>query len=730
MTSHDQAWPIRELGELIQIKHGYAFKGEFFSDSGPYVVLTPGNFFDDGGFKNKGCKEKFYTGEVPSDFILQEGDLLVAMTEQAEGLLGSSAIVPQSDYYLHNQRLGLVREFNPAEIDRRYLYFLFNTQGVRQQIRSTASGTKVRHTSPSRIYEVQVEIPPISTQRRIAGILSAYDDLIENNTRRIAILEEMAQRLYQEWFVHFRYPGHENVPLVDSELGPIPEGWEVKRVADAFEILGGGTPSTKDLSYWECGDIVWYSPTDLTSNGSMFISDSVKHITAEGLQRSSARLFPAYSVMMTSRATIGVTAVNTSPACTNQGFITCLTNEEFSVYAIYYWLQERRGEIQSLASGATFKEINRGTFKQLMVLLPDRVNRTRFEKVVTQLWGEIENLSSSVTNLAQARDLLLPKLVSGIIQVKEFEDTWQAEPNTVSMELGDDPEMRSMGSFESVARTQSLGIERNISIDPRFAVAQMRHEITRHIAAMRNSLRALEDGTYQQRQAAGSNANLILFSVDKQIDIQAEGQRIMSSTMQATFRSFSEFIDRVLATRELTLGPVQLSRTLKSKEELDNWISSWIMSRAVEVGRDRTRPTPRKLREIGNHPQWLLDVTNGYFALRNTIEHHHSVSQSEFSVITYRVRATTESGMRDVQLFDHFEAGEIIETFWEKREQRIPKGVQITIAEQGVELTANSLVFVIGPAIVGTMAFPDASADQPEFPELIVELLEQEEFKA
>src|SRR5437016_1023077 len=167
-----RGWRETRLGGLIHIKHGYAFKGEYFSSSGPFVVLTPGNFYDEGGFKDKGDKEKHYVGEVPKDFILKKGDLLVAMTEQAEGLLGSSAIVPSSDYYLHNQRLGLVTEIDKTQIDRKFL-----------------SGTKVRHTSPSRIYEVTVSIPPLATQRRIAEILSAYDDLIENNARRIKILE-------------------------------------------------------------------------------------------------------------------------------------------------------------------------------------------------------------------------------------------------------------------------------------------------------------------------------------------------------------------------------------------------------------------------------------------------------------------------------------------------------------------------------------------------------------
>jgi restriction endonuclease S subunit len=235
------------LGDCFRIRHGYAFKGEYFTDSGHYIVLTPGNFYEEGGFRLKPGKEKYYVGEIPIGYILNEGNLIVAMTEQAEGLLGSPAVIPKSHKYLHNQRLGLVHDLDERKLDKQFLYYLFNHQAVRGQICATANGAKVRHTSPSRIYDVVVSVPEVPTQRRIAAILSAYDDLIENNTRRIAILEEMARALYQEWFVHFRFPGHEHVPLVDSPLGPIPEGWVVDDLQNfAASFQDGDWIETKD----------------------------------------------------------------------------------------------------------------------------------------------------------------------------------------------------------------------------------------------------------------------------------------------------------------------------------------------------------------------------------------------------------------------------------------------------------------------------------------------------
>jgi len=202
-------WRDCKLGDLLDIKHGFAFLGEHFANVGTHVVLTPGNFLEEGGFKEKSDKAKWYNGPIPSDYVLNEGDLIVAMTEQAEGLLGSSALIPRSDVYLHNQRLGLVQIRDRKQADQHFIYYLFNSKPVRQQIRASASGTKIRHTAPSRIADVKVSVPPLPVQKRIAGILSAYDDLIENNQRRIKVLQEMARSLYREWFVNFRFPGHE-----------------------------------------------------------------------------------------------------------------------------------------------------------------------------------------------------------------------------------------------------------------------------------------------------------------------------------------------------------------------------------------------------------------------------------------------------------------------------------------------------------------------------------------
>ncbi|WP_049975768.1 restriction endonuclease subunit S [Chthoniobacter flavus] len=302
-------WHETTIGELARVEHGFAFKGEYFSDAGELIVLTPGNFHEAGGFRARPGNDRFYLGKFPERYLLKRNDLIVAMTEQGEGLLGSAALIPESERYLHNQRLGLVHPKKNLA-DKTFLYYLFNTSYVRQQIRNTSAGAKIRHTSPERIYRTSVRVPAPKTQAKIAAVLSAYDELIENNRRRIALLEKLAEEIYREWFIRLRFPGHEKVKIVKG----VPEGWDQVKLEKAFQFTGGGTPSKEIGRYWIGGDLNWFTPSDITGAAGIFLDRSGDQCTEEGFNNSSARMFPAYSVMLTSRATIGAIGINTTPA--------------------------------------------------------------------------------------------------------------------------------------------------------------------------------------------------------------------------------------------------------------------------------------------------------------------------------------------------------------------------------------------------------------------------------
>lgn len=388
-------WKQARLGEFFRIKHGWAFKGEFFADAGPYVLLTPGNFNEEGGLRLKGEKEKYYTGEVPSEFILKHGDLLVVMTEQAEGLLGSPAIIPEGDRYLHNQRLGLLVDMDESVIDKFFLYYLFNLREVRAQIRATANGAKVRHTSPDRIYQVKVQLPPLPLQERIASILSAYDDLIENNTRRIKILEEMARAIYREWFVHFRFPGHEKVKLVDSPLGKIPGGWEVKRLGEVIELAYGEALIEQDridgpVPVFGSSGVVGYHNEPFVKGPSIIVG---RKGNVGSVFWSDLDFYPIDTVFF--------------------------VRTELSLPYVFYNLQH-----QNFISGdAAVPGLSRNAAYLKPFLVPRSQDLEGFEKIVVPVFGQLRVLQEKNDRLRQARDLLLPKLISGDLKVCGEEET-------------------------------------------------------------------------------------------------------------------------------------------------------------------------------------------------------------------------------------------------------------------------------------------------------------------
>ncbi len=337
----------------------------------------------------------------------EKGDVLFArITPCLENgkiaqFMGEGVGFGSTEYYIFREKDGVS--------DQGYIFYLACSDIIRKPAEKSMFGASGRQRADLGVVkDVEVPAPPLPVQRKIAVVLSAYDDLIKVNARRIRVLEAMAQSVYREWF-----------GKVDGKS--LPRGWDMVKVGDAFGTLGGSTPSTKVPEYWEGGDINWYSPSDLTANKAMFICTSGKKITQEGLKNSSAKMFPPYCVMMTSRATIGVVSINTTTACTNQGFITCIPNDRVSAYQIYYWILDNLELIDSVASGATYKEIGRGEFREFDFVIPDETTKKKFDKILLPIGKQIEILLAKNANLRRTRDLLLPRLVSGEVDVSGLE---------------------------------------------------------------------------------------------------------------------------------------------------------------------------------------------------------------------------------------------------------------------------------------------------------------------
>jgi type I restriction enzyme S subunit len=412
------AWLVTTLGSLFKIKHGFAFRGEYFSDQGNYILLTPGNFYDEGGFKAKEGKERYYSGEFPPEYILRKGDIIIVMTEQKEGLLGSPAIIPKNSVYLHNQRLGLITDVDSTKIDKRFIYFLFNFRPIRAQISSTANGTKVRHTSPSRIYAVQTRIPPLKIQQKIVFILSAYDDLIRNNNDRIQILEQMAKLIYDEWFVKFKFPGHEKAKMVSSELGEIPEGWSIVEVGKQFKVTLGGTPSRNKPEFWD-GEIPWINSGKVND---LRIIEKSEGISKLGLEKSATKMMPRRTtVIAITGATLGQVSLTEIEVCANQSVVGVYDESKLFSEYIYLKIDCIIESIILKAGGGAQQHINKEIVEETMIILPNQETIRAFNVIIRPIFDELTTLMFKNQNLARTRNILLPKLISGQIDVSELD---------------------------------------------------------------------------------------------------------------------------------------------------------------------------------------------------------------------------------------------------------------------------------------------------------------------
>jgi type I restriction enzyme S subunit len=329
-----------------------------------------------------------------------------------EATLHRYALIPENFMGCLGRRMALVRP-DLSKICPRFLHYYFLSEAWRSVIESNLiSGATVDRIPIARFPNFTIKIPVLSQQNKIANILSAYDDLIENNRRRIQLLERSLHLLYKEWFIHLRFPSHEHSKIKDG----IPEGWEKKTIDKICSTIGGGTPSTQNPEYWD-GDITWITPTDITRNDCLVLLDSQKKITESGLRNSSAKLLPPNTILMTSRASVGFFALIDKEVCTNQGFISIIPHDDLLRMFLLCNLMGRVEEIRSRAGGTTYMEISKSQFRAMEVVIPPTLLLQQFDEAASKILQQVSLLKRQTTKLQQARDLLLPKLMSGAISV-------------------------------------------------------------------------------------------------------------------------------------------------------------------------------------------------------------------------------------------------------------------------------------------------------------------------
>lgn len=403
-------WDTIQLGEVMDVKHGYAFKSACFSDSGQYILLSPGNCHECGGLKLKGEKEKFYNGEFPPEFLLNEGDMLVVMTDliNSAPILGGSFCIPEANRFLHNQRLGLVRITDEGRIDKKFLYYLLNTHDYRGQVRGSASGATVRHTSPGRIKGCKVRVPrDVTEQRRIGDTLSTYDDLIENNRRRMGLLEEEARLLYSEWFVRLRFPGHEN----SRKMKGVPKGWEQNVLSDiCSDIRETVLPEELESDSPYIGlEHMPRRSISLTEWGQAATVTSTKHRfkTGDILFGKIRPYFHKVGIAFTDGVASSDAIVIRPNSDEIRSFVLMtVSSDKFVAEAS-----------QTMREGSKMPRADWKLMKKFPVALPPKGLLANFTDPVSSITSQLRNLCFQNQKLRAARDLLLPRLMNGEITV-------------------------------------------------------------------------------------------------------------------------------------------------------------------------------------------------------------------------------------------------------------------------------------------------------------------------
>lgn len=404
-------WEKVKLGELYEVHNGLSKAGKFFGEGYPFLTFS--TVFNNYFIPKQITDLVQSTEKEQESYSIRRGDVFVTRTSETSDELGMSCVALK-DYPMATYN-GFTKRMRPItnRVFPEYIGYYMRLPSFRGEFRAFSTMTTRASLRNEDLLGLEVKLPSIEIQKQIADILLAYDDLIENNQKQIKLLEEAAQRLYKEWFVDLRFPGHENTKIVDG----VPEGWRVASIADICDTVGGGTPSTKIQSYYEKGDILWVTPTDITRNFSLALLDTEKKITPEGLKNSSAKMLPAETILMTSRASVGFFGMCKYEVCTNQGFISCIPKRENLQMYLLFNLKSRVEEIRQKAGGSTYLEISKTVFRELKIILPKDEVLAEYQKNVHDIFDEIYCRTEMIKSLVDMRNRLLPKLMSGEVEV-------------------------------------------------------------------------------------------------------------------------------------------------------------------------------------------------------------------------------------------------------------------------------------------------------------------------
>ena len=390
--------PTCELGEVAELYDSLHQTPQYTDEGYPMIRVTD---IRRGFVETKGAvrvDEETYL-QFSKKHKPQVGDILFSRV----GSYGNSSYVSRNDAFCLGQNTACISP-EKSRVEPYFLYCSLNSNDLRHQIESLVGGASQGTISLKSIRKLQIPMPPLPVQRRIAGILLAYDELMENSQRRIRILEEMARALYREWFVEFRFPGHERLPRVASPLGDIPQGWEVKKLKDACHLTMGQSPKSEFYNETGEGQPFHQGVTDF---GDRFPTDRL-FCTVEG------RIAEAGDILFSVRAPVGRMNIADKKIIIGRG-VSAIRHKDGHQAFLWEQLRNRFTKDDMIGNGAIFAAVTKDDMQGIELICPPPPLVDAATKRLKPIHAEIGTLSKQIQNLRRTRDLLLPRLLSGQI---------------------------------------------------------------------------------------------------------------------------------------------------------------------------------------------------------------------------------------------------------------------------------------------------------------------------
>ena len=397
-------WKEVRLGDVCSIQRGASPRPiqKFISKEGmPWVKIA-----DATGISSRyisSTSEYIIKEGISKSRIVHPGDLIVS-NSATPGLPKFMAI----EACVHDGWL-IIRDLDG--IDKVFLYYVFIN--IRRRLSNQANGSVFMNLKTDIVKDFVIKLPTLDDQRRIASILSSLDQKIELNNKINADLEEMAQAIFKNWFVDFE--PFKDGKFVDSELGMIPEGWKVGRLTDVIKLMPGGTPKTSEPLYWDNGTIPFFSPKDV--NG-VYCFATEKHITEAGLNKCSSNLYPKDTIFITCRGTVGKVCLVACDMAMNQSNYAIKAIDGYSQYYVFFLVKSVVERLIKKSNGAVFSAITSKDFDE-EILIPSQNAVEDFTNVIDGFFRRIFTIGTENSRLSLLRDTLLPRLMSGELEVPE-----------------------------------------------------------------------------------------------------------------------------------------------------------------------------------------------------------------------------------------------------------------------------------------------------------------------